>query len=195
MIAHLRGKLVHKSPTLIVVECGGVGYAVNISLHSYASLPADENIFIHTYLHVREDIQALYGFMTVFEREVFVKLIAVSGIGTSTARTMFSSLSPEEVVQAITSEDVDVLKSVKGIGAKTAQRLIIDLKDKFAEVGAGEPNKILTSLNNTQKEEALSALETLGYKRKQSSRVVRNILLENKDATAETIIKLALKKL
>lgn len=193
MIAHLRGKLVHKSPTSVVVECGGVGYAVNISLHSYASLPTDENILIHTYLHVREDVQALYGFMGEFEREVFVKLIAVSGIGTSTARTMFSSLTPQEVVQAITSEDVEVLKSVKGIGVKTAQRLIIDLKDKFSDVD--EPNKILTTLNNTQKEEALSALETLGYKRKQSSRVVRNILLENKDANAETIIKLALKKL
>ncbi|HLS31838.1 MAG TPA: Holliday junction branch migration protein RuvA [Flavobacteriaceae bacterium] len=193
MIAHLRGKLVHKSPTSIVIECGGVGYEVNISLHSYASLPTDENIFIHTYFHVKEDIQSLYGFMGEFEREVFKKLITVSGVGTSTARTMLSSLTPEETVQAITSEDVEVLKSVKGIGVKTAQRLIIDLKDKFSDLG--ETSKILTTLNNTQKEEALSALETLGYKRKQSSRVVRNILLENKNATAETIIKLALKKL
>lgn len=193
MIAHLRGKLVHKSPTSIVIECGGVGYFVNISLHTYAGLPTDENIFIHTYYHVREDNQALYGFMGEFEREVFMKLISVSGIGTSTARTMLSSLSPEQAVQAITSEDVELIKSVRGIGIKTAQRVIIDLKDKFSEVG--ETDKILTGLDNTQKEEALSALETLGYKRKQLSRVVRDILLENKDATAETIIKLALKKL
>src|SRR5690625_4280815 len=165
MITHLRGKLVYKSPTSVVVECGGVGYAVNISLHTYARLPKEENILIHTYLHVREDTQSLYGFMEIFEREVFMKLISVSGIGTNTARTMLSSLSPEQAVQAITSEDVEVLKSVKGIGVKTAQRLIIDLKDKFSDLG--ETSKILTTLNNTQKEEALSALETLGYKRKQ----------------------------
>src|SRR5690625_557825 len=131
--------------------------------------------------------------MEEFEREVFTKLISVSGIGTSTARTLLSSLSPDQAIQAIASEDVELLKSVKGIGIKTAQRVIIDLKDKFKDVDVND--KILTALNNTQKEEALSALETLGYKRKQSSRVVRNILLENKDATAETIIKLALKKL
>jgi len=193
MIAHLKGKLIQKSPTSIIVECGGVGYFVNISLHTYARLPKDENIFIHTYFHVRDDIQALYGFMEEFEREVFTKLISVSGIGTSTARTLLSSLSPDQAIQAIASEDVELLKSVKGIGIKTAQRVIIDLKDKFKDVDVND--KILTALNNTQKEEALSALETLGYKRKQSSRVVRNILLENKDATAETIIKLALKKL
>lgn len=193
MITHLQGKFVKKTPTDIIVECGGVGYLVNISLYTYAKLPADENILIHTYLHVREDQQTLYGFMEEFEREVFLKLISVSGIGTSTARTMLSSLSPEQVVQAITSEDVELIKSVKGIGIKTAQRVIIDLKDKFADLG--ESDKILTALDNTQKEEALSALETLGYKRKQSSKVVRKILLENKDASAETIIKLALKKL
>ena len=193
MITHLSGKLVYKSPTSIVVECGGVGYLVNVSLHTYARLPNEENILIYTFLHVREDVQALYGFMEMFEREVFMKLISVSGIGTNTARTMLSSLSPEQVVQAITSEDVEVLKSVKGIGVKTAQRLIIDLKDKFSDVG--ETDKIILPSNNTHKEEALSALETLGYKRKQSARVVRKILLEHKNATAETIIKLALKKL
>lgn len=193
MITHLRGKLVSKTPTSAVVECGGVGYLLHISLHSYARLPQDENIFIHTYLHVREDAQTLYGFMEEFEREIFLKLISVSGIGTSTARTMLSSLSPQQVVEAITTEDVAEIKSVKGIGVKTAQRVIIDLKDKLAEVDG--VSKIVTPQNNTHKEEALSALETLGYKRKQSAKVVRSILLENKEATAETIIKLALKKL
>lgn len=193
MITHLRGKLVQKNPTDIVVECGGVGYLVNISLHTYARLPQDENIFIYTYLHVREDAQTLYGFMEEFEREIFSKLISVSGIGTSTARTMLSSLSPDQVVEAVTNEDVATLKSVKGIGIKTAQRLIIDLKDKLSIVGI--PNKILMPQSNTHKEEALSALETLGYKRNQSAKVVRKILLEDPEATAETIIKLALKKL
>src|SRR5690625_5154164 len=135
MIAHLRGKLVHKSPTSIVLECGGVGYEVNISLHSYASLPTDENIFIHTYFHVKEDILSLYGFMRKYEREDIKKLITVSGVGTSSARSMLSSLTPEEMVQAITSEAVEGLKSVKVIGVKTAQLLIIDLKDKFSDLG------------------------------------------------------------
>ncbi len=193
MITHLRGKLVEKNPTTIVVECGGVGYLLNISLHTYAQLPKDESIFIYTYLQIREDAHTLYGFMNTAERDVFTKLLGVSGIGASTARSMLSSLNPDQVVEAITTGDVDVIKSVKGIGAKTAQRVIIDLKDKLGEVS--EVNKILTPQDNTQREEALSALETLGYKRKQSAKVVRTILLENQNASAETIIKLALKKL
>lgn len=193
MITHLKGKLVEKNPTNIVVECGGVGYFLNISLHTYSQIPQDENIFIYTYLQVREDAQILYGFSEKSEREVFTKLISVSGIGASTARTMLSSLTPEQVIEAITTENVAEIKSVKGIGAKTAQRLIIDLKDKLTEVEG--LNKILTPEGNTQKEEALSALETLGYSRKQSGKIVRKIVSENPDSTAETIIKLALKNL
>lgn len=193
MITHLRGKLVQKNPTNIVVECGGVGYLLNISLNTYSKLSKDEHIFIHTYLQVREDAHTLYGFMEEVEREVFVNLISVSGIGASTARTMLSSLSPNEVVEAVTTEDVAVLKSVKGIGAKTAQRLIIDLKDKLSKNEG--LNKIVTSKDNTQREEALSALETLGYTRKKSAKIVRGILAEHKGAGAETIIKKALKKL
>ncbi len=193
MITHVRGKLVEKNPTYIVVECGGVGYRLNISLHTYAQLPQDENIFIYTYLQVREDAQTLYGFMEKSERELFVKLLSVSGIGASTARTMLSSLTPDQVVEAIATENVAEIKSVKGIGAKTAQRVIIDLKDKLSDYESAD--KIVMPQRNTCKEEALSALETLGYKRKQSAKIVRRILMEDEGASVETIIKLALKKL
>jgi len=194
MIAHLRGKLVEKNPTDIIVECGGVGYFLNISLHTFSQITSEENIFIYTYMQVREDAHTLFGFMQKSEREIFKKLISVSGIGASTARTMLSSLTPAQVVEAITHEEVDIIKSVKGIGAKTAQRVIIDLKDKLGEVSE-DVNEIITSSRNTQKEEALSALETLGYTKKQSEKVVNRIIKEDAEASVETIIKLALKNL
>lgn len=194
MIAHLRGKLVEKNPTDIVVECGGVGYFLNISLHTFSQLPSEENLFIYTYLQVREDAHTLFGFMQKSEREIFKKLISVSGIGASTARTMLSSLTPSQVVEAIIQEDVAVIKSVKGIGAKTAQRVIIDLKDKLGEVSE-DVNEIITSSRNTHKNEALSALETLGYTKKQSEKVVNRIIKEDAGVSVETIIKLALKNL
>lgn len=194
MIAHLRGKLVEKNPTDIIVECGGVGYFLNISLHTFSQITSEENIFIYTYMQVREDAHNLFGFMQKSEREIFKKLISVSGIGASTARTMLSSLTPAQVVEAITHEEVDIIKSVKGIGAKTAQRVIIDLKDKLGEV-SGDVNEIITSSRNTQKDEALSALETLGYTKKQSEKVVNRIIKEDAEASVETIIKLALKNL
>ncbi len=194
MIAHLRGKLVEKNPTDIIVECNGVGYFLNISLHTFSQLPAEENIFIYTYMQVREDAHTLFGFMQKSEREVFKKLISVSGIGASTARTMLSSLTPPQVVEAITHEDVTVIKGVKGIGAKTAQRVIIDLKDKLGEVSE-DVNEIVTSSRNTYKDEALSALETLGYTKKQSEKVVNRIMKNDAEGSVETIIKLALKNL
>ena len=194
MIAHLRGKLVEKNPTDIIVECGGVGYFLNISLHTFSQITSEENIFIYTYMQVREDAHTLFGFVQKSEREIFKKLISVSGIGASTARTMLSSLTPAQVVEAITHEEVDIIKSVKGIGAKTAQRVIIDLKDKLGEVSE-DVNEIITSSRNTQKDEALSALETLGYTKKQSEKVVNRIIKEDAEASVETIIKLALKNL
>ena len=194
MIAHLRGKLVEKNPTDIIVECNGVGYFLNISLHTFSQLPTEENIFIYTHLQVREDAHTLFGFMQKSEREVFRKLISVSGIGASTARTMLSSLTPSQVIEAIIHEDVTVIKGVKGIGAKTAQRVIIDLKDKLGEVLA-DVNEIVTSSRNTYKDEALSALETLGYTKKQSEKVVNRIIKNDAEASVETIIKLALKNL
>ncbi len=193
MITHLKGKLVEKNPAHIVVECGGVGYLLSISLHTYSQIPDKEDIFIYTYLQVREDAHNLFGFYDKSEREIFIHLLSVSGIGASTARTMLSALTPAQVVEAISTENVAEIKSVKGIGQKTAQRVIIDLKGKLTEVEG--LNKILTPQGNTQKEEALSALETLGYKRKKSAKVVRKILTEDPQASVEKIIKLALKKL
>lgn len=166
---------------------------MNISLHTFEQLPNDENIKIYTYLQVREDAQILYGFADKVEREVFKKLISVSGIGASTARLMFSSLSPAEVIEAIASADVDTIKSVKGIGAKTAQRVIIDLKDKVSEVNTSLEN--LTFSNNTNRNEALSALETLGYSKKQVEKVVARIVKMEPEASVEFILKQALKNL
>ncbi|TXK73285.1 Holliday junction branch migration protein RuvA [Mesonia sp. HuA40] len=193
MIAYLKGRLAEKSPTYVVIDCQGVGYFLHISLHTYEQLPLDENVKIYTYLQVREDAHTLFGFMQVQEREIFKKLISVSGIGASTARTMLSSLSPQEVVEAITQEDVDVIKSVKGIGTKTAQRVIIDLKDKLGD--HLEQAQISMPQGNSAKQEALSALETLGYSAKQSEKVVQRILKETPDSTVQQIIKLALKNL
>ncbi|NBC58906.1 MAG: Holliday junction branch migration protein RuvA [Bacteroidetes bacterium] len=193
MISFIKGKLAEKSPTQIVVDCNGVGYEVNISLYSYGMLPENESIRIYTYLQVREDAQVLFGFMDKSERDVFTKLISVSGIGASTARMMFSSLSPEEVVNAIANEDVETIKSVKGIGLKTAQRVIVDLKDKINKIDIA--SEVLPIQNNTHKDEALSALVTLGYSKKQAEKSVHKIVKENPEATVEYIIKTALKNL
>ncbi|MEN8886304.1 MAG: Holliday junction branch migration protein RuvA, partial [Winogradskyella sp.] len=155
MITHLEGKLVEKNPTDIVIDCNGVGYFINISLHTFSEIPDRENIKLYTYLQVREDSHSLYGFSTKTEREIFKLLISVSGIGANTARTMLSSLSPQQVKEGIAGEDVALIQSVKGIGIKTAQRVIIDLKDKVLKVyGIDE---LSLSTNNTHKNEALSA--------------------------------------
>lgn len=193
MITQLAGQLIEKNPTNIIVDCGGVGYFVNISLHTFGLIKNEERVKIFTHLQVREDAHTLFGFAEKAEREVFRLLIGVSGIGASTARTMLSSLTPQQVTEAISQGDVATIQSVKGIGLKTAQRVIIDLKDKILNViGLDE---VLPSQGNTQKEEALSALETLGYTRKQSDKVVAGILKTDPEASVETIIKQALKKL
>lgn len=193
MITQIAGKLVEKNPTHVVIDCNGVGYFLNISLYTFEQVPNEEFLKLYTHLQVREDAHTLYGFYTQPEREVFRKLISVSGIGASTARLMFSSLSPEEIIQAIAQADVDTIKSIKGIGAKTAQRVIIDLKDKITQVETSLEK--LTFKDNTHKEEALSALETLGYTKKQAEKVVAKIVKQTPDASVESIIKLALKNL
>ena len=193
MITHVKGKLVEKNPTYVVIECNGVGYFLNISLHTFSLIPSSENLFLYTHLQVREDAHTLYGFYEKSEREVFRSLISVSGIGTGTARTMLSSLAPEKIVEAIASSDVATIQSVKGIGAKTAQRVIIDLKDKVSRISG--LSEILTSQSNTNKNEALSALETLGYLRRQSEKIVQKIIADDPEAAVEKIIKLALKNL
>ncbi|WP_179319015.1 Holliday junction branch migration protein RuvA [Winogradskyella helgolandensis] len=193
MITHIEGKLVEKNPTDVVIDCNGVGYFINISLHTYSQIPDKEHLRLYTYLQVREDSHSLYGFSSNVEREIFKLLISVSGIGTNTARTMLSSLSPDQVKEGIAGGDVALIQSVKGIGLKTAQRVIIDLKDKVLKVyGLDE---LSTIPNNTHKEEALSALDVLGFNKKQSEKVVDKILQAQPDAQVEQIIKEALKNL
>ncbi|KRP29366.1 Holliday junction branch migration protein RuvA [Polaribacter sp.] len=191
MITQIRGRLVEKNPTEVVVDCNGVGYLLHISLNTFAGLPSDENVVLYTHLSIREDAHTLFGFITKTEREVFKLLISVSGVGPSIARIMLSSMTSEEIQQAIASGNVDVIQSVKGIGAKTAQRVIVDLKDKIMKTY--DMNEVSVHTNNTHKDEALSALEVLGFNRKQSEKIVNNIVKENPDASIEKIIKLSLK--
>jgi len=193
MITHIEGKLVEKNPTDVVIDCNGVGYFINISLHTFSQIPDRENLRLYTYLQVREDSQSLYGFSSKTEREIFKLLISVSGIGANTARTMLSSLTPEQVKEGIASGDVALIQSVKGIGLKTAQRVIIYLKDKVLKVYGIDELSLIT--NNTSKDEALSALDVLGFNKKQSEKVVDRILHAQPDAGVEQIIKEALKNL
>ena len=193
MITHIQGRLVEKNPTDVVIDCNGVGYVINISLHTFSEIPASESIKLYTHLQVREDAHILYGFTSVAEREIFRLLISVSGVGASTARSMLSSLSPDQVIDAIAQNDIAVIQSVKGIGAKTAQRVVLDLKDKILKVYGLSGNSAGTS--NTNKNEALSALETLGFIRKKAEKVVDAIIKETPQASVELIIKQALKNL
>ncbi|MDB9913749.1 Holliday junction branch migration protein RuvA [Flavobacteriaceae bacterium] len=193
MITHLKGKLIEKNPTNIVVDCNGVGYSVNISLHTFSQLPSGENVKLFIHLQVREDSHTLFGFSSKVEREVFRLLISVSGIGASIARTMLSTLSPEQVMEAITQNNIAVIQSVKGIGAKTAQRVVLDLKDKIIKIYGLDEVSLVSS--NTNRNEALSALETLGFARKQVEKVCDDIINKNPNASVETIIKQALKNL
>ena len=193
MITQIKGKLVEKNPTQVVVDCNGIGYEINISLYTFSSLSSDENIKLFTHLQVREDAHILYGFFTVLERAVFRLLISVSGIGTSTARTMLSSLTPVEIQQAIATEDVPTIQGVKGLGLKTAQRVIIELKDKIKSLQGTDEIPVFKS--NTIKEETLSALEVLGYSRKASEKVVDKLIQGDPDSSVEELIKSALNKL
>jgi len=193
MITHLRGKLVEKNPTHIVIECAGVGYFVNISLNTFAKIGDSENIQLFTHLQVKEDSHTLFGFAEKSEREIFRLLLSVSGIGSSTARTMLSSLSPAQVRDAIATGDVPTIQGIKGIGAKTAQRVILDLKDKVLKVY--DIDELSVQSNNTNKDEALSALEVLGFVRKQAEKVVDKIVGQDPGLSVEEIIKLALKNL
>jgi len=193
MITQIIGRLVEKLPTHVVIDCQGVGYQVNISLHTFSQLSDDENIKLYTHLQIKEDSHTLFGFFTTIERSVFRLLLSVSGIGASTARTMLSSLEPQQIQRAIITEDLATIKSVKGIGLKTAQRVLIELKDKMLNLFEGE--EIQPFPNNTIKEEALSALEVLGYSRKQSEKVIDNAIQSAPEGSVEDLIKAALNKL
>ncbi|MCK8522442.1 Holliday junction branch migration protein RuvA [Aquimarina sp. D1M17] len=193
MITHIKGRLVEKNPTDVVIDCGGVGYFIHISLHTFSLLPEGELLQLYTHLQVKEDSHTLFGFVEKSEREIFRLLISVSGIGSSTARTMLSSLHPDQIKEAIASNDVATIQSIKGIGAKTAQRVIIDLKDKILKVY--NIDEVSVSQSNTNKDEALSALETLGFNRKLAEKVIDKVLKNTPNETVENIIKQALKNL
>ena len=193
MIAHIQGKLVEKTPTEVVIDCNGVGYHINISLHTYSLLPNADFVKLFTHLMVKEDSHSLYGFVEKSEREIFKMLLSVSGIGAGIARTMLSSLEPKQIIQALASGDVATIQSIKGIGGKTAQRAILDLKDKVLKIY--DLDEVSMSQSNTNRDEALSALEVLGFVRKASEKIVDKVISQNPDATIEVIIKQALKNL
>ena len=193
MITQLRGKLIEIYPTNAVIDCNGVGYWVNISLNTYSTLEHEEAVTIFTHLIVREDAHLLYGFATKLEREIFQKLISVNGVGPASGMMIISTLSSKEIATAIASEDAKLLQSVKGIGAKTAQRIIIDLKDKL------DQNLILDvnsgSSKNKSKNEALSALEVLGIPKKSAEKIMDKILQDTPEADVEFLVKETLKKI
>lgn len=193
MITHIRGKLVEKNPTYVVIEANGIGYWLNISLNTFSELPDEEAVFLYTFLSVREDAHTLFGFISKIEREIFKLLISVSGVGPSIARTMISSMTTDEIQHAIASGDVALIQSVKGIGTKTAQRVLVDLKDKILKTYSID--EVSVSGSNTNKNEALTALEVLGFNKKQSEKVIDKILKEDKTLSVEAIIKTALKNL
>lgn len=193
MIAHIQGKLVEKTPTDVVIDCNGVGYHINISLHTFSLLPQSDFVKLYTYLQIKEDAHSLYGFVEKSERELFKLLLSVSGIGAGIARTMLSSLDPKQIIQAIAGGDVGTIQSIKGIGNKTAQRVILDLRDKVLKIY--DLDEISVAQHNINREESLSALEVLGYVRKNAEKVVDKILKDNPEASVETIIKQALKNL
>lgn len=193
MITHIQGKLTEKNPTHVVIDCNGVGYMINISLHTFSKIPDAENLKLYTHLQVKEDSHTLFGFSSIAEREIFRLLISVSGVGASTARTMLSSLTPKQVREGIATGDVALIQSIKGIGAKTAQRVILDLKDKILKIY--DIDEVSPVQGNTNKDEALSALEVLGFAKKPAERAVDKFLATQPDADVETIIKQALKNL
>lgn len=196
MIAYLDGKLAYKDPAYVIIDAGGVGYEIKISLQTFSALPnPNERCRLYTFLNIREDAHVLFGFSEVEEKQLFLDLVSVSGVGPSTALVMLSSLSSGEIKSAIVAEDVRVVQSIKGIGAKTAQRIIIDLKDKFKKENllSPQPNVLMAS-NSRVRSEALSALVTLGIPKPMAEKSIDVILKrEGDDITVEQLIRLALR--
>ena len=193
MITYIKGRLIEKTPTKIIVESNGIGYEINISLNTFEKIPDDENIKIFTYLQRKEDSDILIGFSSQSESSIFQQLISISGIGPRTARTILSSISPTEMQEAVWAEDVDRIKSIKGIGLKTAQRLIIELKDKVELFDKKDID--LSGENLDVKKEALLALSVLGFNKSKSEKIVSKVYFENKDIELQELIKKSLNKL
>lgn len=194
MIHHLKGRLTEKSLTHAVIECNGVGYLLHISVNTASRLPADEACALYVHEVIREDAFELFGFVDREEREAFRKLIGVSGVGANTARMILSSLTPDELASVVMNNDVSILKNVKGIGAKTAQRILVDLQGKFT-IGEGGAEKIIQS-GNTSLNEALTALSSLGFDRTKAHKTLDRILkTEGPEISVEELIKQALRQL
>jgi len=193
MIDYIKGAVTQITPTFLTIETGGIGYMVNISLTTFSKLEGKSEFKILIHEVIREDTHQLFGFADNDEREIFRLLISVTGVGANTARMMLSSLNPAEIEKSIAGSDVNTLKSVKGIGLKTAQRIIVDLKDKIGkQAGTGE---IFAFENNTRRDEALSALVMLGFAKSAVAKVLDNIVRTDKNLTVEELIKKALKNL
>lgn len=198
MIEYIKGELTELTPAMAVVECHGIGYGINVSLNTFSAIQGKQEVKLFIYEAIREDAYVLYGFATKQERELFLLLITVSGIGGNTARMILSALSPNELCNVISSGNDKLLKTVKGIGLKTAQRIIVELKDKIAATGiaeAGTVSSVAASLNAEIYEEAVAALVMLGFAQAPSQKAVTSILKAEPDATVEQVIKLALKML
>jgi Holliday junction DNA helicase RuvA len=193
MLDFIKGEIVELVPTSVVLEVNGIGYEINISLFSYSKLQQEKSCKLFIHQVIREDAHLLFGFITINEREIFRQLISVSGVGANTARMILSSMSPEEVRHAIATADVTLLKSIKGIGAKSAERIIVDLKDKI--IKSEDTSQLFKSPDNTIKNEALSALEVLGFSKKNSQKVVDRLLTTDSSMPVEELIKKALKLL
>lgn len=193
MIEYIKGKITELSPAYLVIETAGVGYFVSISLNTYSQLDSGADVTLPVHEVIREDARQLYGFAGRSERELFRLLITVNGVGPNTARMMLSSLKPAEIEKAISDSNVHLLKSIKGIGLKTAERIIVDLRDKTGKVSHASEN--LTIKDNTMREEALSALMMLGFVRSATVKVIDKLLSDNQNLTVEELIKQALRNL
>ena len=194
MIAYLKGKLVHKEPTHVIIDVGGIGYQASISFNTFSEIKDKEEIRIVTYLHVREDAHILFGFATDSEKTMFLNLISVNGVGPNTAMMVLSSLSPGELKSAILREDAATLQAVKGIGGKTALRLILELKDKLRKSQGDETPTLTGMVNNTMRQEALTALMTLGIVRVAAEKSIDNVLKKSGNTISlEDLVKQALK--
>jgi Holliday junction DNA helicase RuvA len=194
MIAYIDGRLAHKDPTYVIIDVGGVGYELRISLNTYGSLPESERCRLFTHLAIKEDSHTLYGFSDSSEKNAFLHLISISGVGPNTGLMILSYLTVSELQQAIVREDVRTIQKVKGIGAKTAQRIILELRDKFRKGLGAEGLHVSFEAHNTSREEALSALVTLGFAKNMAEKTLDNIIKrEGAGLTVEDMIKLALK--
>ncbi len=191
MYAFVRGTVTEKKPAFVVIECNGIGFLINITLNTFAAIGNAESVKLYTHEQILDDAHNLFGFFTEKERDLFELLISVSGVGCNTARLILSSLTVSELCNAIANDDARTIQSVKGVGAKTSQRIVIDLKDKVSKIEL--PDEIITASNNTIKSEALSALMTLGFNKNATEKALDKLLKQSPETTVEALIRESLK--